>query len=335
MNCFSEIRKDSAAQRELEAMIAKLEGRVKRAFEAFVRDVKSDEVFKEIVRLLKEGLVDDALRIVDSYVMRIGNTLPDLFRTAGDTEILTLTSTLGAGAGRIALSFNPGNPRAAELMRSAQLRFIVEFTEEQRAATREALTNALVRGANPREAALTFRESIGLTRYQQGVVANYRRLLEEGNAEALQRNLRDRRFDPSVRRAVRGEPLSAELIDRMVERYRARFLALRAETIARTETARVQNIAREEAARQTMEMIGFEESLFERTWRSSSDKRVRDTHRALNGQTIVGFEAVFVSPSGALLRFPGDPEAPIEETINCRCVVTLNIKKPARRLEAA
>lgn len=332
---FFDIRKDSQAQRELEALVATLEGRVRRSFEEFIRGVKSDDVFREITRLLKEGLLEDALRIVDGYIARIGNSLPDLFVSAAEHEMTMLTSTLGAGAGHIAISFDRGNPRAAELMRAAQLQFIQEFTDEQRAVTRAALTDALSAGVNPREASLAFRDSIGLTTYQQGVVSNYRRLLEEGSAEALKRGLRDRRFDPTVRHAVQGEPLAAEQIDRMVDRYRARMLSLRAETIARTETARLQNLAREEAVRQTIEMVGMDESMVDRTWHSASDKRVRDTHKALNGQTVTGFSAVFVSPSGATLRYPGDPDAPIAETINCRCVVTLNIRKPPRRLEAA
>ena len=69
-----DIRKDTAAQRELERLISKLEGRVRRAFEGFIRDVKSDAVFKEITRLIRDGQIDEALRIVDSHILRIGNT---------------------------------------------------------------------------------------------------------------------------------------------------------------------------------------------------------------------------------------------------------------------
>jgi hypothetical protein len=57
-----------------------------------------------------------------------------------------------------------------------------------------------------------------------------------------------------------------------------------------------------------------------KTWLSKEDDRVRDTHAALN-RTTVPMDAVFVSPSGAKLRFPGDPRAPIAETANCRCII--------------
>lgn len=55
-----------------------------------------------------------------------------------------------------------------------------------------------------------------------------------------------------------------------------------------------------------------------KTWRSQEDSRVRDTHRALD-RTTVPMSEPFVSPSGAKLRFPGDPRAPIDEVANCRC----------------
>jgi hypothetical protein len=53
-------------------------------------------------------------------------------------------------------------------------------------------------------------------------------------------------------------------------------------------------------------------------WHSQEDARVRPTHQALNG-TVAAMDAAFTSPSGAKLRFPGDPRAPIAERANCRC----------------
>ena len=54
-------------------------------------------------------------------------------------------------------------------------------------------------------------------------------------------------------------------------------------------------------------------------WRSRGDSKVRASHRRANGQ---------VQPVGArfqvgtsMLRWPGDPLGPPDETINCRCVL--------------
>jgi len=60
-----------------------------------------------------------------------------------------------------------------------------------------------------------------------------------------------------------------------------------------------------------------------KTWMSQEDSRVRDTHRALD-RTSVPMASPFVSPSGAKLRFPGDPRAPIAEVAQCRCFLRMS-----------
>jgi hypothetical protein len=61
------------------------------------------------------------------------------------------------------------------------------------------------------------------------------------------------------------------------------------------------------------------------TWISKRDDRVRPTHRVLDGQSVP-LGTPFLSPSGAKLRFPHDPRAPMAERVNCRCKL-----KAARR----
>jgi hypothetical protein len=61
-------------------------------------------------------------------------------------------------------------------------------------------------------------------------------------------------------------------------------------------------------------------------WVSRRDERTRTTHRAADGQvrrTLGTFDV-----GGASLRYPGDPKGPIEETIECRCVLA-----PAGRIQ--
>lgn len=56
-------------------------------------------------------------------------------------------------------------------------------------------------------------------------------------------------------------------------------------------------------------------------WISQRDDRVRHTHMVLDGKTVP-VPAVFTSPSGAKLRYPGDPRAPMSERAGCRCFLT-------------
>lgn len=54
-----------------------------------------------------------------------------------------------------------------------------------------------------------------------------------------------------------------------------------------------------------------------RTWVTRGDTRVRAAHRELNGTTLPAGTPYTVN--GSALRFPGDPFAPADPTVNCRC----------------
>lgn len=54
-----------------------------------------------------------------------------------------------------------------------------------------------------------------------------------------------------------------------------------------------------------------------KTWRTRRDDRVRDSHVIMEGES-----ALLSSRYSNGLRFPGDPEGPAREIINCRCFET-------------
>jgi len=316
----------SAEQRRLESLLDKQEATIRTAFRDFIATVKSDKVIAQIADLLESNNLDAALRLVDTYAVRLSSSLADVFTAAATAEVEEAARKLSP---MVALSFDASHPRAADLMRRNRLTFIRDFSQEQRRATTAALSQAFREGTGPREAARAFRDSIGLTERQQGAVQNYGRLLRAGSTEALDRELRDRRFDPTVRRAARtGEPLSTKQIDAMVDRYLARTLMMRSETIARTESVRVTSIARREGFAQAMEDAGLRPGEVVRVWNSTQDARTRDSHAAMDGQQV-GFDEPFVSGDGNRIMAPGDPQAPASETIGCRCVVTFSVKQAA------
>jgi len=61
----------------------------------------------------------------------------------------------------------------------------------------------------------------------------------------------------------------------------------------------------------------------QRVWVASNGERTRDTHRAADGQ-MVGMNDTF-TVGGSELRYPGDPNGPAAEVINCRCAVVFEI----------
>jgi hypothetical protein len=277
--------------------------------------------FKPSIELLAEERRRMAAHVVvntrkELRCKLVGKAVGDDGETDGAGD---LTSTVG-------LSFDPELAAAASLMEGQDLDFIAEFTDAQREAVRAALTRALKTGKGTAATARSFRNSIGLTSAQQDAVDTYEELLQNNSAEALDRVLRDSRYDAGLTAALdAGEPLSAGRIATMVDRYAARYLAMRAETIARTETTRVLNTARQETTMQVVDDAGIPVDDVVRTWSATDDNRTRDTHREMDGQER-GLNEPFDSPSGAQLMYPGDPEAPAEEVINCRCAVLISFK---------
>jgi SPP1 gp7 family putative phage head morphogenesis protein len=86
--------------------------------------------------------------------------------------------------------------------------------------------------------------------------------------------------------------------------------------IARTETTRIVNTARQDAF-DTAAGLGVE---MRKIWVSTNDGRTRPSHRALQGEEVKIDKAF----SNGLQR-PGDPSAPASEVINCRCTMRSRI----------
>jgi len=301
--------------------LSKEERQIREAFLLFIETVNSDTVIKQINAFLTAGDINGALNIVDTHVIRMSTVLPRVFQDVGQAETASLAAGLGAAG--VGVSFDPTDIQSANLMRNSRLEFIRETTEAQRAATRQALTRAFETGQGPRQTATAFRDSLGLTAKQEQAVVNYRSLLESNDRQALSRDLRDRRFDRTVERAFsEDQPLTKTQIDRMVDRYRERAVQFRSEVVARTEGVRTTSLARDQALRQTIDDVGIPIEDVQRTWNRISDGRQRDAHDVMQGQTV-GLDERFIDGDGNELRFPGDPQAPIKTTAQCRCFITV------------
>lgn len=312
----------------IEELLAGQEADVRRAFLDFVRLVQSDAVMARIEERLAAQDIRGAFQIVESYVAQFGDVLPRVQQQVGTATALELTAILPASIA-IAIGFDSSNPRAAAMVSTQRLGLIREMGDRQLAAVQQAVNRALNTGAGAQATARAFRDAIGLTAQQEQAVASYRAALMASSRDAFDRALRDRRFDDRVRAAIeQNRPLTDKQIDMMVSRYRARQLAARAETIARTEAGRATAEAREEMVRQMIERTGLDPRRLKRIWNATGDDRTRDWHESMDGQRR-GLDEPFVDGLGNRLRYPHDPQAPPETTINCRCPLTFEIAPPA------
>lgn len=309
---------DPAAR--IERLVQSQDRLIRRAFEEAVRAIASRHTLEEIATLLGEGRVTDALDELEAAARRLAGRVNQSF-----VEAANRASDFLNGALTVTVSFDQVNERAVAIMQDNRLRLVNAFTEEQQRATRAALEAGMREGVNPREMARRFRSSIGLTERQQRAVDNYRRLLRGGRAEALARELRDRRFDSTIARALRGEAeLTDAQIERMTARYRERYLKFRAETIARTESLRAVNEGTQEMYQQAFDEGVLSPDEVKRTWVTAGDERVRTSHAFLDGQARAPGEP-FETGLGQLM-FPGDPSAPPAETVNCRCALATRLE---------
>jgi hypothetical protein len=286
-----------------------------------VAEIKSALTLSQIADFIEKGKLEAALDAALRSAPMIGEAYVDSFIVAArDTA-----KQLGFALGEVRVVFDQTNVGAVNAMNRNTLRLVRGFTEEQRAVTRNAVSRGVQAGLNPREVARTFRDSIGLTKKQEQWVANYRRALSTLDRDALSRALRDKRFDRTVAAAIENNrALTPSQIDAMVQRYTERMVKYRSEVIARTEALRSVHQGTEAMYQQALETGELKADQLSREWNTAKDERVRDSHAAMHGQ-VQPFGQPFVSGAGNLLNYPGDPEAPAEEVIQCRCAVGTRI----------
>ncbi|MGB3833794.1 MAG: phage minor head protein [Mesorhizobium sp.] len=337
-------------RKRVEELLDRFEPQVKAAFLDAIDELRNGVDLKALIQALESGNIDAALRaahIEGAAYSGLRRMIETVYITAGKDAVSALPALADWTGMKVGIRFDPDYPRAAEWVRQHSATMITRIVEDQRQSVRNALSEGLTKGTNPRTVALDIagrvnprtgkRENgiLGLTDSQRQFVANAREELSSGVPDQMNnyftRQARDRRFDAAVRKAIAEErPVDAETLAKITGRYHDSLLKMRADMIARTETTQATSAARREAWRQTTEAAGVDDAAIERTWHATHDHRTRESHRAMDQQKVIGLDSAFTSPSGAQLRYPGDPMAPLSEIIQCRCVETMRIRLRGR-----
>lgn len=322
------------------------EAPIKRAFLDYVRAVLGNAKAASVERHISQGRANEiliSLGIDENALADLTEAIRNAYVNGGRLEVKSIPPLRNSEGVRLRLRFDVRNVRAEAWLRDHSATLVQEIIGEQRLAIREMVEQGMRLGRNPRQVALdiigpidpsTGRRTggiVGLTSQQARYVSNAREQLIRGTPAELRAYLtrvrRDKRFDKTVEKAIReGKPLKAAQIEKIVGRYADRFLALRGETIARTEALASFSQAQAETYRQAIEMGTVQPQQVKKTWKTSADARVRDLHRSMSGQRV-DLEVPFRSPTGALLMQPGDTSlgAGGEDTINCRCIAAYKI----------
>lgn len=89
--------------------------------------------------------------------------------------------------------------------------------------------------------------------------------------------------------------------------------------IARTETTFASGYVAMKTANQSNLVMN-------KTWISAVDNRTRHDHLSINGDSVA-LDDYFTTDSGIKIEYPGDPNAPANEVINCRCTIAFKPKR--------
>jgi len=305
----------------------KAQPEVRAAFLEAIRRLRGTVKEAELRAAIETGNVREVLRVLDldktiSEVMgqALAPPLEDAFIEAGRGSIpATLPPSAGGGAG-ITMRFDLANPQTSRVLANYNFGLIRQISDDTRAAIQRVVTDAFAFGGHPEEQARQIRASIGLTDGQAEAVSNFRTMLETGDRSALDRTLRDRRFDPTLDAAL-GEDAEKELtpeqINRMVDRYRERTINLRAKTIARTTTIDISNTANQAAWGQAADQGLLDRSKTRQGWLVTPDDRL-----CLNCLEVPLLNPEGV-PLGGYFQTPLGPVTGPTLHPNCRCVTYL------------
>ena len=309
--------KDTIAR--LDKLILRAERSLQIGLFKAIRNARSQQSLAELANLIEQGRFHEASEAAGQAIgLVLAGAYGAAYVLAGNSTAEFIADSTGGLA-----TFNPVSNAAVAHVQNERLRILTAFGGQQSDAVRAVIVDGMNRRLSSVEIARNFRGSIGMTEKMVQTVANYRKLLETGSREALNRVLRDRRSDPKIRAAITGgKQLSRQSIDMMVRRYGERLIKRRAETIAQTEVLRAVNKANQEAFEQAIESGVLEREQLVRKWVTKGDTDVRKSHVDLNGQ-----ERAVDEDFKPNLRFPGDPRAPLSEIINCRCRIETRIKQ--------
>jgi uncharacterized protein YdbL (DUF1318 family) len=330
-----------SVEAKLRDLLEQYDPLVRDAFIDAIADIRDQAQIRALSEALERGDINaalDALGMDRGAFRELENAIAQAYEDAGIVGAEGFPKLPSPSGGRVLVRFDVRAPSAERWLREESARLITGILDDTRTMIRNVMTDALERGRGPMATALDLagrvqpgsnRRSgglIGLTSQQERAVASAREKLLSGDPKLMREYLtlkrRDRRFDKTVLKAIRkGRPVEASKVSQIAGRLSDGYLKLRGETIARTETLASVNAGRREAFMQGLAKTEYTEADIEREWDSTGDKKVRASHRALDGEKVQGLTARY---SNGLLH-PGDLSGPPEEVINCRCVERLRI----------
>jgi hypothetical protein len=352
-------RGDADEQAKLEALAAKLEPELQKAVLAALEAQKGSIDLADLERALASGDKEAVLELLhlDEYKIAAGEVGATITRGATAAGLATAAALIQPKLGEVRFTFGELNPTLVNHLQNYQLNLIRQINEKTKEGVRQVLTDAIIAGENPKQAAVAIKQIVGLTEKQSQAVMNFRaqlekihlggggtwgignkidrvngsqviRLDENGNPKdgILGRRLRDFRYDGKLKSAIEsGKPLTQAEIDKMVDAYARKYLKHRSQVIARTEATRTNNIGIQDAWRQAIDGGKVSAELVRRMWIVAKDERLCEWCAPVprqNGKRGVKMDEPFATPMGKVMMPPLHPQ--------CRCTIFIQLFEPSQ-----
>lgn len=268
---------------------------------------------RKLSDILAEIPLDDLTKDMHDVFIRVGG----IYDEAAQTRIDEIDPQ-----GALLRPFDRLDPVVVQQLTTFRADMVREISNTTQDAIRQVLYTSAYAWNAPAEQARDLRNVIGLTTQQAQAVVNFRRMLEQGDPNALDRALRDRRFDGTVDRLIAGEVVPAEKIDTMVERYASRYLDYRATTIARTESLRAANRGARAGVQQAVRRDVVQAGQITRFWSIAQDESTCPFCRSIPelNPDGVGLDEPYQSSDGPI-------DGPDDSHPNCRCTETYKVSR--------
>lgn len=307
------------SERDMTRLLALIEAHLGKGWIEITDWLRDQATLDDIEQRLRNNDIAGVIEDVQQAALRFAAETHSQYLLAGRETADWLRAEFETAT----IHFDEASDLVVARARQNQLQYVRGLGEEQRQKINRVLYEGAVNGTNPREMARDIRDGLGLTPAQDAAVQSYRRALEQGDyTNALGRELSSGHSDRTIAAArARGEALTQGQVDTAVERYRANFVAHRAESIAHLEGMKVLHQGNDDAIRQAIDRGDVEADALEGEWNHAGHgPNSRPGHVAMQDQKRP-FGQPFENPvTGIQLLYPHDPNAPISERAGCRCV---------------
>lgn len=326
----------AAQERELRDALAKLEPKIRRAFDEAIARAALSVSQAELATLIEAGQIEDAvqlLRLDQSLFWPLHEAIRGGYVTGGNLGGKIAPRGLSGWFG-----FNGRHPRAEAWVQENGAELIQGITEEGVETTRRVIASGLSEGRSSLAVAREITGKmvgkkrvggyLGLTAQQADSIISGRSKLYSGDPDLmrayLRLKLRDKRFDKTILKAIReGRAIVGRQLDQIMDAHRSKALGYRGRVIAKHQARQALAAGREEGIEQLRDNPEVE--TVTARWQHNRSLEPRLDHQAMHGTVIEAGEH-FEFPDGTRMRRPHDDGAPAGHTIGCNCMVIYRVR---------